>query len=45
MIAPSGNPGLVNAFYLAWTIPLAGAMGLSLFSGVRYRRSAKSLIA
>ena len=45
VIAPSGNPGLVNAFYLAWTIPLAGAMGLSLFSGVRYLRSAKSLIA
>ena len=35
VIAPSGNPGLVNAFYLAWTIPLAGAMALSLFGGER----------
>jgi hypothetical protein len=31
VIAPSGDPGLVNAFYLAWTIPLSGAMALSLF--------------
>ena len=31
-IAPSGDPGLVNAFYLAWTIPLAGAMAVSLFA-------------
>ena len=24
LIVPTGNAGLVNAFYLAWTIPLAG---------------------
>jgi hypothetical protein len=34
-IAPSGDPGLVNAFYLAWTIPLAGAMALSIYATER----------
>jgi hypothetical protein len=34
-IAPSGDPALVNDFYLAWTIPLAGAMALSLFAPTR----------
>jgi Glycosyltransferase family 87 len=33
LIVPTGEPWLINAFYLAWTIPLAAAMTMSLFSG------------
>jgi hypothetical protein len=33
VIVPTGEPWLINAFYLAWTIPLAAAMTMSLFSG------------
>lgn len=33
VIVPTGEPWLINAFYLAWTIPLAAAMTLSLFTG------------
>jgi hypothetical protein len=33
VIVPTGEPWLINAFYLAWTIPLAAAMTLSLFDG------------
>jgi hypothetical protein len=36
VVVPLGEPVLINAFYLAWTIPLAGAMALSLFAPRRY---------
>jgi hypothetical protein len=36
VVVPLGEPLLINAFYLAWTIPLAGAMALSLFAPGRY---------
>lgn len=36
LVVPSGNPGLINAVYLAWSIPLAGALALSLFAPERY---------
>ncbi|MEA2418443.1 MAG: hypothetical protein QOE60_649 [Thermoleophilaceae bacterium] len=42
VIAPTGEPGVINAFYLAWTIPLAGAMALSLFAPVRYEAPVRS---
>jgi hypothetical protein len=35
VIVPSGEPRLINAVYLAWTIPLAGAMAVSLFAPER----------
>ena len=35
VVVPSGDAGLINAFYLAWTIPLAAFMGLSLFAPER----------
>jgi hypothetical protein len=31
VIVPTGEPWLINACYLAWTVPLAAAMTLSLF--------------
>ena len=36
VVVPSGDARLINAVYLAWTIPLAGAMALSLFAPERY---------
>lgn len=36
VVVPLGEPVLINAFYLAWTIPLAGVMALSLFAPRRY---------
>ncbi len=36
VVVPTGEPRLINAFYLAWTVPLAGAMILSLFEPERY---------
>jgi Glycosyltransferase family 87 len=36
LIVPTGNAGLVNAFYLAWTIPLAAVMALSLYAPERF---------
>ena len=36
VLVPTGEPRLINAFYLAWTVPLAGAMILSLFEPERY---------
>jgi hypothetical protein len=36
VVVPLGEPVLINAAYLAWTIPLAGAMALSLFAPRRY---------
>jgi hypothetical protein len=36
VVVPLGEPVLINVFYLAWTIPLAGAMALSLFAPRRY---------
>jgi len=35
VVVPSGEPGLINAFYLAWTIPLAAFMALSLYAPER----------
>jgi hypothetical protein len=35
VVVPSGEPGLINVLYLAWTIPLAAVMAVSL-----YRRTA-----
>jgi Glycosyltransferase family 87 len=32
LVVPSGEPRLINAVYLAWTIPVAGAMAMSLFA-------------
>lgn len=43
VIAPSGEPWLINTFYLAWTIPLAGAMALSLFAPERYEALGRRL--
>jgi len=39
LVVPSGEPGLINAFYLGWTIPLAAVMALSLYG----RTAARSL--
>jgi hypothetical protein len=36
VVVPIGEPVLINVAYLAWTIPLAGAMALSLFAPRRY---------
>jgi hypothetical protein len=36
LIVPTNHAWLINVFYLAWTLPLAGAMGLSLFAPERY---------
>ena len=36
LIVPTDHAWLINVFYLAWTLPLAGAMGLSLFAPERY---------
>jgi hypothetical protein len=36
LIVPTGNAALVNAFYLAWTIPLAAVMALSLYAPERF---------
>ena len=36
VVVPLGEPVLINAFYLVWTIPLAGVMALSLFAPRRY---------
>ena len=36
VVVPLGEPVLINVFYLAWTIPLAGVMALSLFAPRRY---------
>jgi hypothetical protein len=36
VVVPLGEPVLINVAYLAWTIPLAGAMALSLFAPRRY---------
>jgi hypothetical protein len=36
VVVPAGEPRLINAVYLAWTIPLAAAMALSLFAPDRY---------
>ena len=55
VVVPSGEPRLINLVYLAWTVPLAGAMAVSLFAprpmsaygsatGSR-RRSSKNLSA
>lgn len=35
VVVPSGEPGLINAFYLGWTIPLAAFMALSLYAPER----------
>ena len=35
VVVPSGEPALINAFYLGWTIPLAGVMALSLYAPER----------
>jgi hypothetical protein len=35
VVVPSGEPRLINAVYLAWTIPVAGAMAVSLFAPER----------
>jgi hypothetical protein len=35
VVVPSGEPGLINVFYLAWTIPLAAVMALSLYAPER----------
>jgi hypothetical protein len=32
VIVPTGEPALINAVYLAWTIPLAAVMSVSLFA-------------
>jgi hypothetical protein len=37
VIVPSRDPQLINAVYLAWTIPVAGAMAISLFGRVASR--------
>jgi hypothetical protein len=39
VVVPSGESGLINAFYLGWTIPLAAVMALSLYG----RTAARSL--
>jgi hypothetical protein len=36
VVVPLGEPVLINVAYLAWTIPLAGVMALSLFAPGRY---------
>jgi hypothetical protein len=36
VVVPLGEPVLINIVYLAWTIPLAGVMALSLFAPRRY---------
>ena len=43
VVVPSGEPRLINAVYLAWTVPLAGAMALSLFEPERYATLARRL--
>jgi len=43
VIAPTGEPRLINAVYLAWTVPLAGAMALSLFAPERAATFTRSL--
>jgi hypothetical protein len=35
VVVPSGDAGLINAFYLGWTIPLAAYMGVSLYAPER----------
>ena len=42
LVVPTADPALINSFYLAWTIPLAGAMTLSLYAP---RTAARSLAA
>jgi glycosyl transferase family 87 len=32
VIVPSGEPWLINLFYLGWALPLAGVMAVSLFA-------------
>jgi hypothetical protein len=32
VVVPSGNAGLINAFYLSWSIPLAAFMAVSLYA-------------
>jgi hypothetical protein len=36
VVVPLAEPVLINVAYLAWTIPLAGVMALSLFAPRRY---------
>jgi len=43
VVVPTGEPGLINAVYLAWTIPLATAMTLALFAPERYDALARRL--
>jgi glycosyl transferase family 87 len=45
VVAPSGEPWLINAVYLAWTFPLAGALALSLFAPHRYEALGRRLTA
>jgi hypothetical protein len=45
VVVPSGEPALINAFYLAWTIPLAGFMALSLYAPERLRALSPRLTA
>jgi len=43
VVVPSGEPRLINGFYLIWAIPLAGAMTLSLFEPDRYEALTRRL--
>lgn len=45
VIAPTGDPGLINACYLTWTLPLAGVLAFCVFAPERAHRLASGLIA
>lgn len=45
LVAPTGDPGFINAFYLTWTLLLAGALAWCVFAPEHARRIADRLIA
>jgi hypothetical protein len=45
VVVPSGEPSLIYAFYLAWTVPLATFMALSLYAPERLRALSPRLVA
>ncbi len=45
LVAPTGEPGFINAFYLTWTLLLTGALASCVFAPEQAQRIAGRLIA
>jgi hypothetical protein len=43
VVAPSGDPALINAAYLAWTLPLAATLAVSILAPARLRADGRRL--